>query len=184
MIAIDESSPIITNCLIDTSLTVDNACQAVVPDFTTSTSLQVTDNCGSISSGEIIITQLPLPGTIISNDTIVQIFATDGSGNVSFCSFKIELQGCEIIVLESLSPNNDGKNDYFYVSNIDKFPGTTVHIYNRWGSEVYYSDDYKNSWNGTSQLPEGTYYYLLELGGMESNASYGKLYKGYLYIKR
>jgi gliding motility-associated-like protein len=39
-----------------------------------------------------------------------------------------------------------------------------VKIYDRWGSIIYESVDYKNDWDGTSSgknLPEGAYFYFL-----------------------
>jgi len=61
------------------------------------------------------------------------------------------------------------------------------------GSQVYQSDDYLNYWDGTSdsrfnvggdQLPEGTYFYVLTLGGQPNDATFGKVYTGYIYLKR
>ena len=63
-----------------------------------------------------------------------------------------------------------------------------MEIYNRWGNIVYKKNGYDNDWNGISNgrvivndsenLPEGTYYYKLELGD-------GSLPKtGWLYINR
>jgi len=39
-------------------------------------------------------------------------------------------------------------------------------VYNRWGDLVYNEGPYNNDWAGTfneQDLPEGTYYYILEL---------------------
>jgi hypothetical protein len=61
-----------------------------------------------------------------------------------------------------------------------------VVIFNRWGDEVYSSADYRNDWDGhctkgvgpTGALPDGTYYYVVELNGGERTE------KGYLQIAR
>ena len=76
----------------------------------------------------------------------------------------------KMFVSNVMTPNNDGKNDYFIVQGIDKFPGSTLYIFNRWGGTVYVSKNYVNTWRAEG-LSEGTYYYRLELkqpaGGVE-----------------
>ena len=63
-----------------------------------------------------------------------------------------------------ITPNGDGKNDVFMPSETATVePGTSLRIYNRWGKEVYTSDNYKNDWAAIGQ-PAGIYYYTLENG--------------------
>ena len=68
-----------------------------------------------------------------------------------------------------LSPNGDSINDTWTIINIQRFPGTTVEVYSRWGNEVFSSSDYQNDWSGTGNggnvLPAGAYYYILDQGG-------------------
>jgi gliding motility-associated-like protein len=59
------------------------------------------------------------------------------------------------------TPNGDGQNDYFVIKGVEVYPGTSVQVYNRWGSKVFESGDYKNEWNGEGKsglLPDGTYF--------------------------
>lgn len=86
----------------------------------------------------------------------------------------IEVVG-ELTVYNALSPNGDGKNDFFYIKFIELFPQTATNkltIYNRWGQAVFHADNYTNTGNvfrGLSEsgeeLPSGTYYYTLEFQG-------------------
>lgn len=57
-----------------------------------------------------------------------------------------------------ITPNNDGKNDYWELGTLEAYPPIEVHIINRWGNLVYSSDAYNNGWNGAG-LPAGTYFY-------------------------
>lgn len=66
-----------------------------------------------------------------------------------------------------ITPNADGINDSFIARNIEQFPGNELWIMDRTGKLVYNKKGYSNDWQGTlggSVLPNGTYYYLLDLG--------------------
>ena len=67
-----------------------------------------------------------------------------------------------------LTPNGDGFNDSWEIRNISLFPKNSVRILNRWGDQVYSTNNYTNNWDGSygnGLLPAGTYYYILDLGG-------------------
>ena len=63
------------------------------------------------------------------------------------------------IMVNVITPNDDGINDVFYFDCItnDKWK---LHFYDRWGSMVYSSDNYKNDWEPKS-VSDGVYYYVL-----------------------
>ncbi|RZJ68842.1 MAG: gliding motility-associated C-terminal domain-containing protein, partial [Flavobacterium sp.] len=71
--------------------------------------------------------------------------------------------GCTI--QKGISPNGDGWNDYFDLEgqNVSK-----LEIFNRYGTMVYKQSNYTTQWHGQSdggdELPDGTYYYVIELG--------------------
>ena len=79
-----------------------------------------------------------------------------------------------LTIYNEFSPNGDGQNDRFVIDCIENFPNNSLEIYNRWGNIVYKTNNYQNDWEGESngrvviatadQLPEGTYYYILDLG--------------------
>ena len=85
-----------------------------------------------------------------------------------------------LMVANVVTPNGDGKNDYFFVRGIDKYPNSQLFIFNRWGGVVYQNKDYQNNWNATG-LSEGTYYYRLELNDPANGVS---VYKGWVMIIR
>ena len=106
---------------------------------------------------------------------------------------------CILNIPNVITPDAHGPalNEFFYVENLDKFPGSILTIYNRWGNKIYESADYKNNWNG-SKCVDGVYYYILTvpiLGNVLANAeespsfktqssSNKKVFAGYFQITR
>ncbi len=99
----------------------------------------------------------------------------------------IDVSG-NIEVYNGVSPNKDGKNDTFIISDIDKLEDTKknhVMIFNRWGDLVWEAHDYNNTsvvFSGLSknnvELPSGTYYYKIEFSGGKKTET------GFLSLKR
>ncbi len=93
----------------------------------------------------------------------------------------------DFFIPEGFSPNGDGINDVFVIRGIVNYPQNTILIYNRWGDQVFEASPYQSTWNGTStmglrvggsELPTGTYFYLLNLGDGSA------MYKGTIYLNR
>ena len=88
----------------------------------------------------------------------------------------------ELNIAQAITPNGDGVNDTWVIYNIENHPGTIVRVFNKWGKEVFYSNDYKNDWDGhyrdnDKSLPSsGSYLYIIDLGGDGSVDSQGWLY--------
>lgn len=66
----------------------------------------------------------------------------------------------------TVTPNNDGYNDIFYISNLieyNRYPYNKLSIYDRWGHLVYQVDNISREdqfWNpDLTNAPDGTYYY-------------------------
>ena len=78
----------------------------------------------------------------------------------------IFIECIELTVFTAVSPNNDGVNDVFYIAKIEDFPENKLWVYNRWGSLVFETREYENTWPGSwgddTELPDGAYYYILE----------------------
>ena len=79
--------------------------------------------------------------------------------------------GSDLVLPNYFSPNSDGGNDAWILppSLYAKYPNLKAIIYNRWGNIVWRSvGAYRNEFAGTHwttelPLPDGVYYYLLEL---------------------
>jgi len=71
-----------------------------------------------------------------------------------------------MMVPNVFTPNGDGVNDVFKVQaeNIVKFE---MIILNRWGSELFYSNDITLGWDGDNHA-DGTYYYIIRATGIDA----------------
>ena len=77
-----------------------------------------------------------------------------------------------------ITPNGDGLNDLFRIPGLDLYDNSKVEVYDRWGNVVFSSDNYRNEWS-PEDVPEGTYYYILEVD--DPNAT---VHRGILTILR
>lgn len=71
-------------------------------------------------------------------------------------------------VFNIITPNEDGSNDALVIPCLDRYPKHELRIFNRWGDEVYYTDQYNQDWAGlwnNHPLPPGTYFYSLQVYG-------------------
>jgi large repetitive protein len=93
------------------------------------------------------------------------------------------LKELPVPVPQIITPNGDGANDAWIITDIDYFTENKVMIFNRWGQLVYEAAPYLNTWNGKDMggqdLSEGSYYYVVDLGG-----EYDKKYVGFVVIYR
>lgn len=94
-------------------------------------------------------------------------------------TMRLQIDGQDMSFPNVFSPNGDGKNERFIIGGVEKYPGAKLQVFNRWGSQVYRSNDYRNDWNG-SDLNEGTYFYILEVNKPDGI----KTYKGWVLIVR
>lgn len=124
---------------------------------------------------------------LITPKTIwVRIENTDGCFSIT--SFLLKSRNCDPIVYNAVSPNNDGLNDFFYISGLrDIFLNFNLEIYNRWGRLIWTGNQNKPDWNGKAEnavgnedAPGGTYYYILYL----NDPNYPNPINGYLLLKR
>jgi gliding motility-associated-like protein len=124
------------------------------------------------------------------NQTGTQLFAGQAvevsqtiyvsAGSPSSCydetSFEVVINNCGI--QKGISPNGDGLNDFFDLTDFDV---RKLSIFNRYGTKVYDRANYSNQWfgqsNGGDELPDGTYYYVIEFNNIEAKT-------GWIYINR
>lgn len=111
-------------------------------------------------------TELPLQFTIT---------VTNAEGCENTASINVDSYFCTIP--KGISPDNDGMNDNFNLTGMNV---TKLGIFNRYGQEVYSKNNYTNEWHGQTnqdtELPTGTYYYVIESAGNQQT--------GWVYINR
>lgn len=69
-------------------------------------------------------------------------------------------------VPNAFSPNGDGVHDTWQIEHMADYPGSTLHVFNRYGQQVFSSKGYATPWDGKvngKDLPVGVYYYVIEL---------------------
>lgn len=144
-----------------------------------------------------ILTQ-PLYGNLtMTTDRKMQYLATDEAYCKNIDKFRYRIcnqDGCDsawvklyircpkVTVFNGFSPNEDGNNDTFTITDIDFFPNNELKIYNRWGNQVYYKKGYNNEWSGNwngHPLPDGTYYYVIDLNDEDHT-----VLSGYIQLNR
>src|SRR5690554_396404 len=112
----------------------------------------------------------------IANKTVHTLSTVEGYGVFTLARIKgdLVLPG-DVVIYNAVTPNDDGINDYFLVDRIENYPNNRVHIFNRFGVEVYSERGYNNndvSFKGFSEgrttmsasnmLPTGHYFYIID----------------------
>jgi gliding motility-associated-like protein len=134
------------------------------------------------------VSYLWTPTTFISNTTIPNpvvrpeetttytVLLTDQNGckNSNVVTVTI-IDDYKLLIYNVVTPDGDGKNDYWKIVNIDLYPDATVQIFDRTGIMVYEKTGYQNDWQGTyknDQLPDGTYYYIVSFVNVSKTTNY------------
>lgn len=114
---------------------------------------------------------------VIKNTAYVSSRETDPDNSNNSSTVSTPAISATFFIPNVITPNGDGKNDQFVVKGLDLYPGSRLEIYNRWGNQVYRSDNYSNNWKGEG-LSAGIYYYVLKI----NMAGGWQLYKGYVEL--
>jgi len=109
-----------------------------------------------------------LPLAVGSNTITVAVKAQDGVtiDTYTVVVYRGEAQA-DINCNNVLTPNGDGKNDYWVIKDIELYPQNNVIIFDKGGRLIYSKKSYNNEWDGTLNghpLAEGTYYFVVDLG--------------------
>ncbi len=131
-------------------------------------------------------------GNVLSNIAIGGhiLYVIDANGCAASMPFTVS--PIPIIPAKFFTPNNDGVNDYWTITNIECYPSSIIQIFDRFGKKIYerrsgqfnaegiiYSDPFM--WDGIyqgHQLPSTDYWYLITLEEVR------KQYSGHFTLKR
>jgi gliding motility-associated-like protein len=134
----------------------------------------------SLVSGSGHINDIHSPTTVITDLSVGEnIFLWEVRIGNCEDSSEVKILVNDLFVPSVITPDGDGKNDYF---KIGEFPDNVeLTIINRWGNLEYKNTDYLNDWNGLNnegqELPGDTYFYILKFEN-------GEIRKGSVLIKR
>tara|TARA_B100000508_G_scaffold118450_1_gene98519 strand:- start:29009 stop:33682 length:4674 start_codon:yes stop_codon:yes gene_type:complete len=182
--------------LIDTTLTLDPS--GPISLFGSDIDAGSTDNCGL---DQVIIEQNSFDCEDLGTN-IIAVQVIDVNGNIFDTSIVVAVEesgidldfdqiddACDdninttvVVVPTGFTPNGDGINDLLVITALSNYTTVKLNVFNRYGNLVYESDQYNNDWDGTNskngmELPDGTYFYTLELDG-------GEILNGYIHINR
>jgi gliding motility-associated-like protein len=87
----------------------------------------------------------------------------------------------DFLIPTLITPNHDGRNDYFIIGGNKLPPKTELVIFDRRGVRVFLNENYDNKWDGVdfngNQLPDDTYFFAVKSGN-------GIAINGYVVIRR
>lgn len=121
---------------------------------------------------EAASTDFPLL-TYLSPDSSMEFLVQGYMENCTYLD-SVFIKVNEIFVPNGFTPNNDGSNDTWDIDDLVDFPDAVIEVYDRWGQGVYRSVSYPEPWDGSLQgngspVPEGTYYYIINLNDLNVN---------------
>ncbi len=127
------------------------------------------------------------PSELLLNDELLNPETVEMTADTWFYVEVVDVNGCvavdsmfihiipELDVVSGFSPNGDNMNDLWDIGNTGFYPSLVVSIYNRWGDLLFQDGNgYVQPWDGTyngTQLPIGTYYYIIEIDEPEYKAT-------------
>jgi gliding motility-associated-like protein len=130
------------------------------------------DNNATVTVNGIAVVSGTASGDIplVSGNNTITVVVTAQDG-VTTDTYTVNVYkgepAADIVANNVLTPNGDGKNDYWLVKDIELYPQNNVTVYDKGGRVVYAKHGYNNEWDGTlngAPLAEGTYYFVVDLG--------------------
>ena len=170
------SDAIITSTMIDAGSS-DN-CGSITFELS-----QTAFNCNHLGDNKVVVTITDDNGNTTQAEITVTVVLSgiDADFDSVDDACDTDINTTTVEVPSGFTPDADGINDLFVIPGMSSYSKIGLTIYNRYGNVVYTNDGYQNDWDGTSNingvpLPDGTYFYILELDA--------EAVSGYVYINR
>ncbi|WP_317899359.1 gliding motility-associated C-terminal domain-containing protein [Aurantibacillus circumpalustris] len=150
----------------------------VVPGVITSISNSAFGSAVAISKEPLRLTDISNAGT--NPDINANGVCNEASDNVPTTLLIPNTH--TLFIPEGFSPDGDNINPFFVIQGLSTSGNNEITIFNRWGNKVYYNANYDNTWDGTpnvsgtlgkNKLPQGTYFYILDMKGSGQKAITG-----------
>jgi len=139
---------------------------------------------GSVSINGGILTYTPVDG-FIGQDSFCYVICDNGIPAMCDTAWVyVEVLPIDLTIPNTFTPNGDDFNDNFVIRGLTElYPENELQIFNRWGNIVFERKNYQNDWDGLfertgEKVPDGTYFYKLEIEGPQGKA----LRSGYIVI--
>lgn len=162
------------------NITVTNSLPPIIIDCPENILLQANENGVALANwiaptatavcGTVTLTSSAQPGEFPIGTSVIEYQAVDDSGNTSTCTFNIIVSppSIEIVVSRIVTPDGDGINDFWELSNLAGYNNNKVVIFDRWGGVIFEGSGYDNEnvvWRGTNRkgalVSTGTYFYSI-----------------------
>ena len=116
----------------------------------------------------------PTLTTVVNENQLFLLIGTDtqtGCSNVDSVRLGNSPKCCDIYIPNSFTPNGDGVNEGFSAKSECKFKEFKMYIFDKWGEEIFSSNDITQPWNGYYKgklCQQDIYVYLIraERGGI------------------
>lgn len=151
------------------TVTVDaGADEYIMPGQTVELNGTTTAPTYSWSPGFLLTSPSILNPVAVPTETTTYTLSATENGCTDFDQMTVYVEQ-ELTVPTTFSPNDDGINDVWEITGIEKYPNCYVRIYDRWGQEIFQKTGYSlaKAWNGetihSKDVTPGVYFYVLEL---------------------
>lgn len=94
-------------------------------------------------------------------------------------TMEVTIKNDVLTIPNVITPNGDGANDVFQITNLENYMSSELKIFNRYGKRLYSQENYQGDWDG-GNLREGVYFYTLKAIGYFGTDEY----QGYITILR
>ena len=135
------------------------------------------------------------PNSHISCSTCAVTSVTGTGDTLVYTLMAFDHKGCEavtsLLVISApcidkakipniFTPNNDGKNDNFYIPGICADEDYSLQVFDRWGVLLFSANERNRVWDGLlndgNEAPEGVYFFVVNVSG--------NTYKGFVHLTR
>jgi gliding motility-associated-like protein len=146
--------------------------------FTTGPSINLGNDL-TMCDGDAIVLNATFPNStyVWQDNSTSNVLSVDQPGSywvivTNNCGFTsdtvvVSLEFCEVslIMPNVFTPNNDNHNDFFVPVKMEGIDEANVIIFNRWGQQLYETNNLLTGWNGRTpsgeSVPEGTYFWIV-----------------------